>query len=157
MTAVAAWLAWSGMAAAAPPAPQQFFLYQGPGQAHFTVHAAGPISGAGTDVLLEEGTDAQGRTRRRTETTFPAGTTFNTLTVLENHIAFDPASCVARVTGRSRLDITGGTGAYEGATGGGEVTFQAIAIGRHTAAGCSLAGASTYAFAHISGTSSLPG
>ncbi len=66
-------------------------------------------------------------------------------------------TCVARVTGRSHLDITGGTGAYEGVTGSGEVTFHAISIGQRTSEGCSRTGATTYAFAYITGTAGHTG
>ena len=60
---------------------------------------------------------------------FPGGSTFNTLTVLDNQLAFDPRTCVANITGRSHLEVTGGTGTYEGVTGSGEVSFRAISIG----------------------------
>jgi len=148
----------SAGAAWAQARPQTFVLYQPPGEENFTVYAAGPISGVGTDYLLEEGVDpSTGRTQRRTETVFPEGSTFNTLTVLESNLSFDPMTCVARITGRSHLEITGGTGAYEGVTGTGEVTFLAISVAQRTPEGCSRTDTRTYAVAYITGTSSLGG
>lgn len=136
---------------------QTFVLYQGPGQDRFTVYAAGPISGVGVDILLGEGIDpSTGRTQRRTETVFPQGSTFNTLTVIENSLAFDPVTCVARVNGRSHLDITGGTEAFEGVSGSGEVVFRAISIARRTSDGCSRTEVSNYLVAHITGTATIP-
>ena len=151
-----AFAGWAGTAVA-DVERQTFVLYQAPGEEHFTVYAAGPISGVGTDYLLGESVDpSTGRTQRTTETVFAEGTTFNTLTVLENSLSFDPRTCVARITGRSHLDITGGTGAYEGVTGSGEVTFQAISVGQRTEDGCSRTGARTYSVAYISGTATNP-
>ena len=156
MVAVVTVLGGAG-GASAESAPQSFVLYQAPGQENFAVYAAGPISGVGTDFLLAEGVDpSTGRTQRRTETVFPGGSTFNTLTVQENSLAFDPRTCVARITGRSHLDITGGTGTYEGVTGSGEVTFQAISIAERTPDGCSRTNARTYSVAYITGDATLP-
>lgn len=152
---VVALFGWTG-AASAQTGPQRFVLYQGPDDEHFTVYASGPISGVGTDFLLAQGVDASGRTQRMTETVFPEGSTFNTLTVQENSLAFDPRTCVARITGRSHLDITGGTGAYEGVTGTGEVAFQAISVGERTPEGCSRTNTRTYSVAYITGTATLP-
>ena len=87
MVAVVALLVSRG-AALAQSGTQTFVLYQAPGQEHFTVYAAGPISGVGTDFLVGEAVEpGTGRTRRRTETVFPGGSTFNTLTVLDNQLA----------------------------------------------------------------------
>lgn len=155
LVAVVALVGWSGTASA-QTGPQRFVLYQGPGEENFTVYASGPISGVGTDYLLTEGVDASGRTRRTTESVFPQGSTFNTLTVLENSLTFDPRTCVARIIGRSLLDITGGTGAYEGVTGSGETTFQAIVIAERTPEGCSRTNTKTHAIAYTTGTTSLP-
>ncbi len=156
VVAIVALVAGAGSAFAAA-APQAFVLFQGPGQEHFTVHAAGPISGVGTDFLLGQSVDpATGRTQRQTETVFESGTTFNTLTVLENNLSFDPRTCVARITGWSHLDITGGTGAYEGVTGSGEVTFFAISISERTPEGCSRTASRTYSIAYITGTANVP-
>ena len=91
-----------------------------------------------------------------TETVFPEGSTFNTLTVQENSLAFDPRTCVAQITGRSHLDITGGSGAYEGVTGSGEVTFRAISIAERTPTGWSRTNTRTYSVAYITGTASVP-
>lgn len=155
--AVVAVLGGAGTAVAESTA-QTFVLYQAPGKKNFTAYAAGPISGVGTDFLLEEGVDsATGRTQRRTETVFPGGSTFNTLTVQENSLALDPRTCVARITGRSHLDITGGTGVYEGVSGSGEVTFQAISVAERTPEGCSRTNARTYSVAYITGAATLPG
>ena len=158
MVALVAVLGGAGTAVAAESAAQTFVLYQAPGEANFTVYASGPIRGVGTDFLLEEGVEpATGRTQRRTETVFPGGSTFNTLTVLENSLTFDARTCVARITGRSHLDVTGGTGGYEGVTGSGEVAFQAISVAERTPDGCSRTTARTYAVAYITGTATLPG
>ena len=155
--AVVAILGCAG-SALAETASQTFVLYQAPGEVLFTVYASGPIGGVGTDFLLGEGVDpSTGRTQRMTETVFPGGSTFNTLTVQENNLTFDPRTCVARITGRSHLDITGGTGDYQGVSGSGEVTFQAISIAERTPeGGCSRTNTRTYSVAYITGTATLP-
>jgi hypothetical protein len=155
VTVLVATLAPVGAASAAS-GPQTFVLYQGPNDDHFTVYAAGPISGVGTDILLDEGVDEAGRTQRHTETVFPQGSTFNTLTVLENNLAFDPRSCIARITGTSQLETTGGTGAYEGATGQGQVSFRALALFERTPEGCSRRPVAVYSVATVTGTASVP-
>ena len=156
VVAVVAVLGGAGTASAEPVA-QTFVLYQAPGEENFTVYAAGPISGVGTDFLLEEGVDpSTGRTQRKTETVFPGGSTFNTLTVQENALAFDPRTGGARITGRSHLEITGGNGAYEGVTGSGDVPFQAISVAERTPEGCSRTNARTYSVAYITGAATLP-
>ena len=156
VVAAVAVLGGSGTASAESGA-QTFVLYQAPDEENFTVYAAGPISGVGTDFLLEEGVDpSTGRTQRKTETVFPGGSTFNTLTVRENSLAFDPRTCVARITGRSHLNITGGPGPYEGVTGSGEVAFQAISVAERTPEGCSRTNTRTYSIAYISGAATIP-
>ena len=155
LVVVVAIFGWSG-AASAQTGPQRFVRYQGPDDENFTVYASGPISGVGTDYLLDEGVDPAGRTQRMTETVFAEGSTFNTLTVQDNSLSLDPRTCVARITGRSHLEITGGSGAYEGVTGSGEVTFHAISIAERTPTGCSRTNTRTYSVAHITGSASLP-
>jgi len=144
--------------ASAAMGPQTFVLFQRTGQHDFTVIAKGPISGIGTDVLLSEGFDpSTGARQRMTETVFPQGSTYNTLTVTSNAIRFDPNRCVAQINGTSHLETTGGTGAYEGATGSGEVTFQAYVVNRRTATGCSQEVVSSFSLARVSGTATVPG
>ncbi len=143
--------------ASAATGPQRFLTYQLPGQQHMTVIARGPISGVGTDVLLTQTFDPQtGTLRRTTQTTFPQGTTFNTLTVGRSTNSFDPVACVGRSVGTSHLDITGGTGAFAGASGSGEVVFEAILIHERTPEGCSSAPQRSYLVARVTGTATVP-
>ena len=137
--------------------PQRFITYQRPGQQHMTVVAQGPISGVGTDVLLTQTFDPQtGTLRRTTETIFPQGTTFNTLTVGRSTNTFDSVSCVGRSVGTSHLDITGGTGVFAGASGSGEVVFEAILIHQRTPAGCSPEPQRSYLVARVTGSATVP-
>lgn len=146
-----------GRPAAAATGPQRFVTYQRPGQQHMTVVAQGPISGVGTDILTSQTFDPQtGTLRRTTETIFPQGTTFNTLTVGRSTNTFDPVSCVGRSVGTSHLDITGGTGAFTGASGSGEVVFEAILVHQRTAQGCSPEPQRSYLVARVTGSATVP-
>ncbi len=64
---------------------------------------------------------------------------------------------MARITGSSHLEVTGGTGAYEAVTGSGQVSFHAVSIGQRTPDGCSRTNARTYSFAYITGLATIPG
>lgn len=83
-----------------------------------TVVARGVITGAGREennrLQVPRGGPFQ------VEFTFPQGKVFQTITpVGAPEIEFNPTTCVARVRIFDTTEITGGTGAYAGATGSG--------------------------------------
>ena len=100
-----------------------------------TVTASGPISGVGSVVLGSE-TDGPDGTRIATTTwVFRDGSVFVTLT-FRARASFDSHSCVATTHFTGTWRITGGTGRYAGATGGGTVTGTISAYHRRSASGC---------------------
>lgn len=115
--------------ATATTARQTFLLTELPGEQGITVTAIGPIRGIGTDVVLsEEEDDETGAIVARDQFDFSQGSVFVT-THVSPEFEFDPRSCVGRGGGALTYEITGGTGAYEGATGSGTGTFRVISVG----------------------------
>jgi hypothetical protein len=115
--------------AAAATARQTFLLTQLPGEQGITVTAIGPIRAVGTDVVLSEEEDEEtGVIVARDRFDFAEGSLFVT-TYVTPEFEFDPRSCVGRGGGGLTYEITGGTGAYEGATGSGTGTFRVVSVG----------------------------
>jgi hypothetical protein len=90
------------------------------------VSATGPIRGAGTETQTYIDT-ADGETVQFTWH-FPAGNV--TGDAIEDYaLSFDPTSCTAQATGTGTWTITGGTGAYAGATGSGSFADRGTLVG----------------------------
>ena len=154
--AVGALVALAG-AAVADTGHQELILFSGPGQEEATVIAIGPISGVGTDVVLnEEFDDEAGTFVSEDELVFPQGSAFTTFSGTAT-FDLDPVTCVGRGGGNADFDIDGGTGEYEGATGSGSGTFQFVFVGERTAEGC-VEGEDDpgFFFARLSGTATVP-
>lgn len=89
-----------------------------------TVVAAGPISGVGTIVEEEGGTESS----FPVTFVFPGGSVFLTVSGVEESFDYDPVSCIVRFELVESYIITGGTGRYDGATGSGTFTGRAILV-----------------------------
>ena len=85
-----------------------------------TVVASGPIHAKGTDTVLSDTED---------KLTFPAGTISLTHHPKTSGDSFDPVTCLFRFRERGTYQITGGTGAYEGARGHGHYTVKGLGVG----------------------------
>jgi len=99
------------------------------------VAARGPISGIGTVA-----SDRETRSGRVHQVTlrFDRGTVGLTLRLTpegEGWRSVNRRSCTAKRFGRGTFTITGGTGAYEGATGEGKFTEGGIVIAQRTTSG----------------------
>lgn len=102
----------------------------GPLGAKRTVVATGVISGVGTEVI--ESNPPGVATLRWT---FPEGTLFVTTSYTFENV-LDPQTCLRTVTLTGTWQITGGTGAYSDATGGGEFSGTNRILLTRTEDGC---------------------
>ena len=85
-----------------------------------TVVASGPIHAKGTDTVVSDTQDTLA---------FPAGTISLTHHPKTDGDSFDPVTCLFRFRERGTYQITGGTGAYAGASGSGRYTVKALGVG----------------------------
>jgi hypothetical protein len=85
-----------------------------------TVIANGPIHARGTDTTISDTEDLL---------TFPTGTVSITHEATTSADSFDPVTCVFRFNERGTYKITGGTGAYAGASGQGAYQVRALGVG----------------------------
>ena len=109
---------------------QTFIVYGGgSGDPDFTVVAIGPITAVGT---FEE-TDDPDIIRFR----FPQGTVTLDSPTEDESGDFNEAACTGSFSFTGPFTIVGGTGAYQGATGSGDVQGQGWFVGERTATGCS--------------------
>ena len=130
----AAALAVLGLASPAAGQTQgsQRFIVFGSGSGDdvtFRVFAVGPITGVGT---FEETDDPDVVLFR-----FPQGTVTLDSPTGEESEEFDERTCTGSFTFSGPFTITGGTGAFQGATGSGHVQGQGRFIGERTPTGCS--------------------
>lgn len=120
ITIVMAFAFAPGGATASAAANRQHFTVVGTGQLEeLRVAAAGVINAVGTDIALGDEEDpATGTLTLRDEFAFAGGSLFVTA-VGRVDFNFDPRTCIRSNTFEGDYRITGGTGAYEGFTGGG--------------------------------------
>lgn len=85
-----------------------------------TVIANGPIHAKGTDTTISDTQDLL---------TFPTGTVSITHAPQTSGDSFDPVTCVFRFHERGTYEITGGTGAYAGASGHGTYRVKVLGVG----------------------------
>lgn len=101
-----------------------------------TVIAVGPIQGRGTERFISEGPGPEpGTVVTTVELVFPDGSVVLAVT-LTGEMRFNERACIAFNTARGTWVITGGTGAYMGASGQGTVEARNILSGRRTPEGC---------------------
>ncbi|CAA9258171.1 MAG: hypothetical protein AVDCRST_MAG10-2602 [uncultured Acidimicrobiales bacterium] len=121
--------------AAAVTAPQDFTVVK-IGANTGTVVAQGLITGAGREennrLLVARGGPFQ------VQFSFPEGDLYQTITPAgPPQVDFNPTTCVARLTFSHMAVVTGGTGAYAGATGGGTAVANLTVIrGRNADGSC---------------------
>ena len=145
-------LGLAGPAAAQTSGSQRFIVVGGGSgdELNFRVIAIGPITAVGT---FEE-TDDEDVIRFR----FPQGTiTLDSPTEDETE-DFNELACTGSFTFTGPFTIVGGTGAFQGVTGSGQVRGQGWFVGERTATGCSEdedAG-SFFLFATATGNVTLP-
>ncbi len=146
------------MGLASPAAAQtqgnQRFIVFGSGSGGnetFRVVAIGPITGVGT---FEE-TDDPDVVRFR----FPQGTVTLDAPTGEETEEFDERTCTGSFTFTGPVTIIGATGAFQGATGSGQVRGQGRFIGERTETGCSEDEDAGFFFlyADVRGNVTLPG
>ena len=98
--------------------------------------AVGPIRGRGYEQFISEGPGPEpGTSVSTTELVFPDGSVFLTVTAT-GETRFNARACIAFNTATGTWEITGGTGAYTGATGQGTYEGRNILSARRTADGC---------------------
>ena len=136
MTACVAFGSLSGLAHAETAMPQVFVVYAvgGPSTPRSVV-AAGAIDGVGMVIVGGEQPGPGGSSVAQTTWVFPEGSLFVTLTYTAT-TTNDQQSCSSssHLTGTWR--ITGGTGRYSGASGGGTISGPISTYFTRSAQGC---------------------
>lgn len=153
-----------GPALSAQAAPgnnkQQFFLNSPEGSNKTTVTATGVFNGVGKDVAVnetfEEGDNGKFTFTGEDKFVFKQGKLFLSLEG-KGRFKFDEANCSGRGEGQGSYDITGGTGIFEGAKGGGHFTFDFAFAGKQTEDGCKEENSSGVFFAKLMGNLKLHG
>ena len=98
--------------------------------------ASGPIHGRGYERFISEGPGPEpGTGVTTTELVFPEGSVFLTVTATAE-TRFNPRACIGFNRASGEWVVTGGTGAYTGATGQGTFEGSNILSAKRTADGC---------------------
>jgi hypothetical protein len=122
------------------------------------VEAAGAVTGVGTETQTDH--DTAGGQINRATLHFAAGTI---RLIAPEKFAWKPnlASCSATANGHGTYTITGGTGAYRGATGHGSFTSHGVLLGARSKSGACLGQkampTANYVTVTLSGTIDLAG
>lgn len=116
---------------------QTFILY-GAGSTFdhpISVAGAGPISGVGSFEIVDErsGPHSDDFTA---ELVFPGRGTVTMEVRGQSSITLDPRTCAGSQTGRVHWTITGGTGAFDTASGSGTGTYTGRFVVERGASGC---------------------
>ena len=146
-------VAGQGSAASAGSVEQRWLVLTRPGEPTQVI-ATGTLNARGTVtdvfVLHPDGTFDNFATQ-----TFPDGTLlYHGAGTFE--LTVDPRTCIGEGHVDGPFEITGGTGAYAGATGEGVALIRLRFFFAKTAGGCSQQPVRTYAVAHATGTLTLP-
>ncbi|HEV2811040.1 MAG TPA: hypothetical protein VGV93_11680 [Acidimicrobiales bacterium] len=151
LVAVTAMLALAGPAAAASEA-QRFTVLLG-GDVDRVI-AAGPVKGVGVlETDSHEFNPDDGSVVVANRFVFDGGTL---LVTFRGQAQLEPvATCVTRTAIDGTFEITGGTGIYEGARGGGTFIDRGVFVTRRTSDGCSDDGVFR-AIIRATGTITLP-
>ncbi len=123
VAAVAAVAVMSGSAGAAS-GPNSVELRQTSPTGKITVVSVGVINAVGRDVPLSDTTD---------KFVYPEGNIFVSHKALDSDDSFKKDDCVTRHEESGTYKVTGGTGDYRGAEGGGtyEARFVSVGCGKH--------------------------
>ena len=151
-----------GGASAATPLPQQLtlsFLTIGGKDEPVHVSARGPISGVGTETQTQRETP-EGQVNYVT-LHFKDGTV--SLVAREKYgVRLNRRACTGTPTGDGTFTITGGTGAYQGASGKGTLTVGGLVMAQRTKTGRCLGERTPrsntvfYVKVKLTGTATLP-
>jgi hypothetical protein len=95
-----------------------------PGGNTGTVVGTGPITGVGTFVLPE----GQGPGPLPAQFSFTEGTVFATIVPNPPVIDFNPRTCLVLIRTSGTFEVTGGTGPFAGASGGGTFAGRAFVL-----------------------------
>ena len=121
------------------------------------VTAVGPIQGRGYEQFISEGPGPEpGTAVSTTELAFPDGSVFLTVTSM-GETRFNARACIGFNTATGTWVITGGTGAYTGATGQGTYEGRNILSARRTADGCPAEPDRLISNLRLDGTVTVPG
>ena len=104
-----------------------------------TVIATGLINGIGTDRTLAQDLHPDGTETDTDLITLPGGTVTIADTDPSDLVHFNPAACLATLSGTGPYTILGGTGAYAGASGRGTFTVHGVIVFDRAPGGCSEA------------------
>jgi len=139
----------AGSASAQTQSNQRFIVVGGGSgsQVNFTVIAIGAITAVGT---FEE-TDDEDVVRFR----FPQGTITLDAPDDDETEQFDERTCVGSFTFRGPFTISGATGAFQGATGGGRFEGKGTFIAERGPAGCSEDEDSGFFFLYVTVTGNV--
>jgi len=133
--------------------PERIFIY-GVGSTfdlNYKVVASGPVSGVGEMTIVEETSD-DSHQDFTAELVFPNGSITIRVTG-PSTINVNPAACAGSLRGTLQWTITGGTGAYEGASGSGTGAFAEWFVVERGPEGCSEGDAVAVVLtSHLSGT-----
>ena len=128
--------------ASASPTAQRFTLREADssiGAVHkpivVQVSASGPISGSGTGILR---TIPAGGNVDHVTVRFAKGSVYLVATDTKAVVHPDLRACKAKLVGRGTFTITGGTGAFRGASGKGTYDRTGVLIGARSASGVCL-------------------
>jgi hypothetical protein len=138
---------WAGTAVGLSGSQRFTLRFTGSGGGGGTVYAAGPISGTGSDVVINDNTD---------RFVFTGGSVTVTHQTTNSSDSFDPRSCRGTHRETGNYQIAGGTGKYAGASGNGTYSLWASFRSTRTASGCSHGGESGTGVVTARGTTSLP-
>jgi hypothetical protein len=100
--------------------------------------ASGPLTGFGSDVNIGTHLNMDGTRTNIDLLTFGTGSITLTSVDPPNIFQFNPATCVARISGTGPYTVTNSTGAYRGASGSGTFTVVGAIVYGRTAQGCSF-------------------
>lgn len=104
-----------------------------------TVIATGLVNGIGTDRTIAQDPHPDGSETDTDLITLPGGTITIADTDPSDLVHFNPAACLAALSGTGTYTILGGTGAYAGASGRGTFTVQGVIVFNRAPGGCSEA------------------
>lgn len=159
---LAVWLGTSGSALAESGRQDFVITYAGslaaaltnsPGR---TVIATGVITGVGEEEFLSQQEGPSGTFVGSSNFVFPEGSvTVSVEGVAEPHF-FGPGGCFIRNTIRGTYEITGGTGAFSGASGSGEFSGVNIVLASPSDTGCSVESARLVSSIRLRGVIVLP-
>lgn len=113
---------FTGGSASAAGANQKFVITETNNSSTFV--GIGPISGEGVDHTLTSSDSEDGTFTETARTDFKDGSVYMSIQGTSASFNFNEKTCVGRFTGKGNFQVTGGTGAYDGATGSGTFTYR---------------------------------